>query len=200
VTEIAPPGDFLGIAAGIMLRAPLTQFDVSNNRVQRDAVPPVQTSNGAWFALTAMETDPQNPLSRTGSLTTIRVDPTRVLVLGAGRPYVFGTSGFAPPPPTRGAVLGNVLNARGTAPAVELSAAGECLFNDNRVESAFNSKAAVTLATTVAIVSANRVRSGDISIQVAGAKAAAVLGNVTTGQIVVPGGLQAPWDALNLRV
>ena len=35
------------------------------------------------------------------------------------------------------------------------------------------------------------MRSGDISIQVAGAKAAAVLGNVTTGQIVVPGGLQA---------
>ena len=36
------------------------------------------------------------------------------------------------------------------------------------------------------------MRSGDISIQVAGAKAAAVRGNVTTGQIVVPGGLQAP--------
>jgi hypothetical protein len=200
VTEVAPPGDFLGIAAGIMLRAPLTQFDVSNNQVQRDGTPSVQTSNGVWFALTAMETDPQTPLSRTGSLTTIRVDPTRVLVLGAGRPYVFGTSGFAPPPPPRGAVLGNVFNARGTAPAVEVSAAGECLFNDNRVESAFNSKAAVTLATTVAIVSANRVRSGDISIQVAGAKAAAVLGNVTTGQIIVPGGLQAPWEALNLRV
>jgi hypothetical protein len=27
-----------------------------------------------------------------------------------------------------------------------------------------------------------------------------VVGNVTTGQIVVPGGLQPPWDALNLRV
>jgi hypothetical protein len=200
VTEVAPPGDFLGIAAGIMLRAPLTQFDVSNNQVQRDSAPSAQGSNGIWFALTAMEIDPQNPLSRTGSLTTIRVDPTRVLVLGAGRPYVFGTSGFAPPPQTRAAVLGNVLNARGTTPAVELSAAGECLFNDNRVESVLNSKAAVTLATTVAIVSANRVRSGDISIQVAGARAAAVLGNVTSGQIVVPGGLQAPWETLNLRV
>jgi hypothetical protein len=45
----------------------------------------------------------------------------------------------------------------------------------------------------------NRVRTGDISIQVAGAKAAAVLGNVTTGQIVVPGSLQAPWEALCRR-
>ena len=189
-------------AAGIMLRAPLTQFDVSNNQVQRDAAPSTQASNGAWFALTAAETDPQNPLSRTGSLSTIRVDATRVLVLGAGRPYVFGTAPGSPlPPPARGSVLGNVLNARGTAPAVVLSAADECLFNDNRVESTLNSKPAVTLASTVAIVNANRVRnSGDISIEVAGAKAAAVLGNVTTGVILVPGGLQAPWAALNLRV
>jgi hypothetical protein len=198
LAEVAPPGDFLGLAAGIMLRAPVTQFHVSNNQVRRDAAPSPQASNSAWFALTAMETDPQNPLSRTGSLTTIRVDTTRVLVLG-GRPYLFDTAGFAPPEATRGSVLGNVLNARGTAPAVELSAAGECLFNDNRVESGFNSRG-VTLATTVAIISTNRVRSGDTSIEVTGATAAAVVGNITTGQIVVPGGLQAPWAALNLRV
>jgi hypothetical protein len=43
------------------------------------------------------------------------------------------------------------------------------------------------------------VRCGDISIQVAYAKAATVLGNVITGQIVIPGGLQAPWEALCLR-
>jgi hypothetical protein len=201
VSEVAPPGDFLGIAAGIMLRAPLIQFEVSRNHVQRDTVSATQAGTGAWFALTAVETDPETPLSRTGSLSTIRMDATRMLVLGAGRPYVFGTAGVAPPPPTRGSVLGNVLNARGAAPAVVLSAAGECLFNDNRVESTINSKAAVTLASTVAIVNANRVRSsGDISIEVTGAKAAAVLGNVTTGQIVVPGGLQAPWAELNLRV
>jgi hypothetical protein len=202
VADVSPPGDFLGISAGIMLRAPLTQFDVSNNQVLRDAVPSTQASNGAWFALTAAETDPQTPLSRTGSLSTIRLDATRVLVLGAGRPYVFGiAAGVAPPPPARGSVLGNVLHARGTAPAVVLSAGDECLFNDNRVESTINSKPAVTLASTVAIVNANRVRNGgDISIEVAGAKAAAVLGNVTTGVILVPGGLQAPWAALNLRV
>jgi hypothetical protein len=199
VTEVAPPGDFLGISAGIMLRGPLTQFDVSNNRVQRDAAPSAQASNGSWFALTVGGIDPQNPLLRTGSLATVRVDAARLLVFGAGRPYVFTAA--AAVQATRGSILGNVLNARGTTPAVELLGADECLFNDNCVESVLNKSPAVTLTSTVAIVNANRVRSsGDISIAVAGAKAAAVVGNVTTGQIVVPGGLQPPWDALNLRV
>ena len=199
VTEVAPPGDFLGISAGIMLRAPMTQFDVSNNRVQRDAAASTQASNGPWFAVTIGGIDPQNPLVRTGSFATVRVDAARLLVFGAGRPYVFGAA--AAFLALRGSVLGNVLNARGTTPAVELVGADECLFNDNRVELVLNKSPAVTLTSTVAIVNANRVRSsGEISIAVAGAKAAAVVGNVTTGQIVVPGGLQPPWDALNLRV
>ena len=37
------------------------------------------------------------------------------------------------------------------------------------------------------------------SIRIDGAKSAAVLGNITTGGIQIPGGLQPPWDALNLR-
>jgi hypothetical protein len=78
-------------------------------------------------------------------------------------------------------------------------AAGECLFNDNRVECRGNKGAAVLLATQVAIVNANRVRGGEPSIQVVGAKTNAVLGNVTTGGIDVPGGLQPAWDVLNLR-
>jgi hypothetical protein len=67
------------------------------------------------------------------------------------------------------------------------------------VDSQANTSIAVILSTTVAIVSANRVRGGDLSIQVLGTKSAAVLGNITTGSISVPGGLQPPWDALNLH-
>ena len=62
--------------------------------------------------------------------------------------------------PARGSVLGNVFNARGPTPAVLVSAAGECLFNDNRVDAKFNTKTAVILLTTAAIVNANRVRGG----------------------------------------
>jgi hypothetical protein len=52
----------------------------------------------------------------------------------------------------------------------------------------------------VAIVNANRVRGGEPSMQIAATiKSAAVLGNITTGTIAVAGGLQPPWDGLNLR-
>ena len=186
-----------------MLRAPYAQFDVTHNQVQRDASPSMQSSNGAWYALVAVDTDLERPLSRLGNLTTLRVDGTRVLVLGAGRPYVSTLGGAAAadrPEPARGSVLGNALSARGTTPAVELSAAGECLFNDNRVEARLNTgKADVILATSVAIVNANRVRGGKASIELVGTRKAAVLGNITTGRIVIPDGLQPPWDALNLQ-
>jgi uncharacterized protein DUF6519 len=206
VTDVAPPGGFVGTAAGIMLRAPYSQLEVSHNLVRRDAVPSALASNGAWLALVAVDTDLQKPLSRVGTLATVRVDNTRVLVVGAGRPYVAslasalvpGAVAAAPELP-RASVLGNVLSARGIAPAVDVMAGGECLFNDNRVESRGNSKAAVSLTTDVAIVNANRVRGGDVSIQLVGARTAAVLGNITTGIIELPGGLVPPWDALNLR-
>ena len=99
----------------------------------------------------------------------------------------------------RGSVLGNMLNARGHVPAVKLVAAAECLFNDNRVESRLNTgQPAVLVTTAVAIVSANRVRGGEASIRLDSGKTA-VLGNITTGAIiVVPGGLQPPWSTLNL--
>jgi len=206
VTDVAPPGGFVGIAAGIMLRAPYSQLEVSHNLVRRDALPSVLASNGAWLALMAVDTDLQKPLSRVGNLATVRVDNTRVLVVGAGRPYVASLAGALVPGAVanlpelpRASVLGNVLSARGIAPAVDVMAGGECLFNDNRVESRGNNKTAVTLTTEVAIVNANRVRGGDLSIQVVGAKTAAVLGNITTGIIDLPGGLVPPWDALNLR-
>jgi hypothetical protein len=203
VAEIAPPGDFVGVGAGIMLRAPYTQFEVNHNQVERDAGPSDQPSNGNWLALAAVDTDLQNPVSRLGDMTTLRLDNARVLVLGAGRPFVSTFAGAAAggePEPGRASVLGNVLNARGNTTAVDVSAVGECLFNDNRVESRLNTgRTAVILNTTVAIVNANRVRGGERSIDVLGAKLAAVLGNITTGPIEIPGGLQPDWDKLNLR-
>jgi hypothetical protein len=203
ITEIAPPSEFVGIAAGVMLLAPFAQFEVNHNHVERDTAPSNQASGGNWLALTTIDTDAQNPVSRVGNLATLRVDDTRVLVLGAGKPYLSTLAGAAagvPAEPARGSVLGNVLNARGNTPAVNVSVAGECLFNDNRVEARLNQSRAVILNTQVAIVNANRVRGGEVSIEVDNAKAAAVLGNITTGVITIPGGLKPPWDALNLRV
>jgi hypothetical protein len=203
VTDVAPPGDFVGVAAGIVVRPPFSDFEVTQNQVHRDASASSQPSNGSWFALLASDHDPVKPIWGLGDLVTVRLDAARLLVFDPGgvsvSPVTDVGSGAAPAPPSRprGSIVANVLTARGTAPAASVGVAGECLFNDNRVESA-GARQAVLLATAVAIVHANRVRSGDVSIEIAGS-AAAVLGNVTTGTIVVPGGLQPPWDALNVR-
>lgn len=208
VTELAPAGDFVNTAVGIMLRAPYTEFEVNHNLVQRDATPSTQTSNGAWSALVAGGVDPEKGTWRAGDWSAVRVDSTRTIVLRGARAYlstlvdlVAGANATEPPLP-RGSILGNVLNARGTTPAVNVSATGECLFNDNRVEARLNTKGeAVILATKVAIVNANRVHGGGTSIQVTGAtiKTAAVLGNITSGGITVAGGaLPNPWHDLNL--
>lgn len=202
LTELGPAGDFVGVSAGIMLRAPYLQFEIGNNQVQRDPLPSNLASNGAWYALVAVEPDPQNVLGRVGGFTTLRVDEARTLVFGSGRAWinavaVAGATDGAEG--ARGSIMGNVFNGRGPTPTVEVAATGECLFNDNRVEARLNrGRPAVLLTTQVAIVNANRVRGGEASIQLTG-RVAAVLGNITTGAIIVPGGLQAPWDALNLR-
>ena len=70
-------------------------------------------------------------------------------------------------------------------------------------------EAATIAGNTIRTLGAQAVQSAlraailtvGVSIEVANAKASAVLGNVTTGRIVVPGGaLQPPWDALNLHL
>jgi hypothetical protein len=93
-----------------------------------------------------------------------------------------------------------VFKARGIASAVDAAAAGECLFNDNRVESRGDREVTVKLATQAAIVNANRVRGAALSIKVIGAKSAAVLGNITTGEIHIgEDALSSPWKELNLH-
>jgi len=105
-------------------------------------------------------------------------------------------------------VLGNVLAARGSEPAADISIAGDCLFNDNRCELRGNTgRIAVSLETRTAIVNANRVVGGEASVLLqTNAKLVTVLGNITTGAIVAGGPspstwipLGAPWDALNVR-
>ena len=80
--------------------------------------------------------------------------------------------------------------------------AGDCLFNDNRCESLFTQGgAAVRLLAATTIVNANRVRSGEVSMQLmSDPKRITVVGNITTGAIVSGAGpLAAPWDVLNVR-
>jgi hypothetical protein len=199
IADIGPPGDFVGAAAGIMLRAPYAALEINHNQVERDATPSTKASSSNWSALVAADLDVESLVTRLGSLTAVRVDKSRILVLNGASGYVWTAPGDTPEP-SRGAVRGNLLTARGAAPAVDIVVPGECLFNDNRVETILDrSKITIRVSTGTAIVNANRVRGSEVSIELVGTKTAAVLGNITSGEIVMPGGLGAPWNALNLR-
>jgi hypothetical protein len=206
------PADFLGgPTAGILLVPPFAQFEVNQNRVQRDAVAGTASSvASSWFALNTLDITAQGPVTHVGGFTTVSLDAARTLVLGANRAWVSTfadatiAGAAAAPALTRGAVLGNVFGARGGSPAVHVLTSGECLFSDNRVELVGRGDSAVQLGSSAAVVSANRVRGGvTASIAIAGQPAdkpvATVLGNITSGQILVQGQkLGPPWDALNV--
>ncbi len=196
ILEVGPPDNFGGMVAGISVRAPYAQADIHHNHVERDAQVSHQPSETAWFALNIDEPQPGgNLVSRLARYTTLRVDDSRTLVLSGSHAYVntvaAGVDATGAAAAVQGAsasVLGNVFIARGRAPAVDVSASGEVLFNDNRCELRANfSTAAVLLNTPVAIINANRVRGAEDSIRVPNSKAlVAAIGNITTRPINAP--------------
>jgi hypothetical protein len=214
IMEVGPPLDNLrGMVAGITVRAPYAQAEISHNHVERDAQVSHQNSDLAWFALHVNDPQPGDGnliVSRQGRYTTLQLNDRRTqasstLVLYGKQAYVSTTlvgvdaNGEAALQGASASVLGNVFIARGSAPAVDVSASGEVLFNDNRCDLRANGKTTVSLNTPVAIINANRVRGGrEVSISVPNEKAlVAAIGNITTGRINAP--LRDEMVPLNLR-
>jgi hypothetical protein len=181
-----------------MLRAPQTQIEVNHNSVQRDLTPAPDDSTGNWFALTTAEVNPRVPFAQAGEKVAIRLGDGRILALGADYAFVRASLAGNDTEGARAGIIGNMLSARGPAPAVLVVAGQECLFNDNRVEASTKS-IAVSLESAIAIISTNRVRGGESSIRLTNARAMTVLGNITTGSILIPGGIaNTPWAPLNV--
>jgi hypothetical protein len=206
ILEVGPPDNFGGVVAGISVRAPYLQASISHNHVERDVPPSQQPSDILWMALQIDEPLPGGTLaSRVARFTALRVDDSRILVLSGNQAWVdtvpagVDTSGAAVSPPGASAsVIGNVLNARGRAPAVDIKASGELLFSDNRCEQRSGGKTTVLLNTPVAIIHANRIRGRtEVSLIVDNVSAAvAAIGNITARPIEAP--LKAEMQALNL--
>ncbi len=143
---------------------------------------------------------------RAGDFAAVRLDNARAVVFGTasgvGRPYVAALSAveneFAG---ANAVILGNTLVSRGNAPAVRVSVR-ECQFSDNRVDARQNGNVAVILSAPLVIMSSNRITGQELSVSlpIANRASTVVLGNITTrGFAIAGGGLQPPWNALNLQ-
>lgn len=208
ILEVGPPDNFGGVVAGISMRAPYMQASISHNHVERDVPPSQQPSDILWMALQVDEPLPGGNLaSRLARFTALRVDDNRILVLSGNQAWVdtapSGVDATGASVPVHGAsasVLSNVFNARGRAPAVDVKASGDVLFNDNRCELRSSGKTTVLLNTPVAIVHANRIRGRtEVSLIVDNANAVvAAIGNITARPIEAP--LKPEMLPLNLIV
>ena len=206
VSDVAGAG-FAGQAVGILFLAPYQDFVVTNNQIQRDPRDTGTDVSGNWLALVATVRELQPSVSNVPDFpfATLRVDTRRLLVFNADviSTGVFTEAvpvGSVAAPGARGSILGNSFVARGQARAVDVSAPGECLFGDNRVELVGEVAEAVLLSTNgAAILNANRVRGGRQSVRIATSQLVIALGNVTTAPIFVGGSpLGDPWKALNI--
>jgi hypothetical protein len=200
VAEIGPWEEFVNEGAGIFVVAPFEHSQVMHNHVARDLEFKTDDSGESpWFALFIGEPLEDRPITRFGDRRVVRVDDARTLVLGAGRPVLVTRSARAA---TLGggasSVLGNLLQARGSRPAADVTVRGDCIFNDNRCDLLFGGRTVVRLAAKTTIVNANRVAGGEISIELSRTNITA-LGNITSRAILAGGTpLGAPWNALNV--
>ncbi len=223
VSEIGPVADFAGIGAGIMLRAPLGDCDVAGNQVERDADPQTNAGEAVWSALWIQDGTvvgrvtgdlAAGAVMRTAGTTTVRLDNRRTLVLvgnratvmtarndAAGLPLASGPAATATARGSTANVQGNTLDARGRAPAVLVVVETEGVLGNNRISHrGGRGQAAVQVNAPVALLSANRVRSGDLAVAVTGGKSLVALGNITSGAVRFNGApLPAPWAALNIN-
>ncbi|RQO54775.1 hypothetical protein DBR47_22170 [Paucibacter sp. KBW04] len=210
LSDIGPQDEvasgFGGAVLGLALRAPLEQAEVLGNHVERDLQSSEAPSrlNVLALLITGLTQAPGLAgQAAVGAQRAVKLDERRSLVMQAGRAFIrqarkliagdaLAAEGVC------ASVLGNTLSARGRSPAVYIQAEGELLFSDNRCELRANpGEVVVQLDSPIVLLSANRVRGGEVSIQVQDKNAqVTALGNITTRSIQAP--LKAEMQPLNL--
>ena len=208
IAEVGPPGALPGATlGGILLNGPYTQNEISGNHVARDAAAAAADA-ASWLAVLANEPNPTRPIIHVADFAAVHLSATRMLVLDGTHAFAeeatLDFTDAAAPVPRRStlAVRGNVLQARGVAPAVALESGADIQFGDNRCEYV-GKVAAVKLDSSAAVVSANVVRGGSPSLELsAPLERATVIANATSGGIVVNQHPLAgtPWELFNARI
>jgi hypothetical protein len=193
VADVAP-AEFLGLSAGIAVLDRFQRTDVLDNGVRRAEAPgkPV----GEWFGIliagAELETMPS-----LGSFTVEGTSNVYTLLPVDGRIISF--------PRARDslAVRGNVVEAFGRVPAVQIATDAPCLFGENRCFlTAVEGVPAARITAAAALASNNYLQASlktpALEIQLPAGAPFTVLGNVASGPIEVDGAaLPAPWQPLN---
>jgi hypothetical protein len=203
IVDIGPAQEFMRESGGILIFPPFDRVDVADNVVRRSRqLPNDPDARSDWYALfiqgskTAVQGRPINVSVKLGENLEYVHLPTATMVIVKDRLFTL------PHGQEIVAARGNLLEAHGANPAVSITIAGDCTFNDNRCQlfpSSANSIVGINAVSFIA--SANYVRGrNDIAMDLhAALKKFTVLGNVTDGRIFVNGGLlDDPWKPLNV--
>lgn len=208
IAAVGPAGDFTGSVGGVLWRGPYDELDLSHNDIRRDETPVAAAGGARWVGVEVTQADSTRPVLRAEGYAAMRLDNQRTLVLANRRADVVtsrvGLRGFAAADLDGGSSLGlkgNVVLARGSAPAVLAQSSADLMFSDNRCElNGVRVSAAVALGSRSVIASSNRVAGGVRSLVLEAAAArVTVLGNITTNGIALASGnLPVQWQPLNV--
>jgi hypothetical protein len=194
VTHVGPPGQFVGAAWGIGVMRPFQDVAVTSNAVSRE-----MAEDGVRSGWSAIVAGAGEAALAGGALRRISAGAFMLHLDDARDLLVTGAAATAVPAGLEDAVIeGNTVDAGGGAPAMAVAVKGECRVSDNRCTQRTDAPG-LRVQAAQAIASTNRVRGGQpaMSLEV-DTRRSTILGNVTSTAIEVPGGLQAPWDALNV--
>ncbi len=197
IVNLGPPDGLSHEAEAIAVIGSFEEIEVTNNSIRRsDTVPANTFSTGPWRALRVGQD--AKPFSfRT--VVVARVGTTEALLVPS-HGYLRSILG------ENVGVRGNGLALYGDAPAVGISVAGKCLFSDNQANLlAPENIPVLVLQASAAVLNANHFeRPGPPDMEVARlhvttADSFTVLGNITTGRILVNDEeLKDPWKPLNV--
>ena len=197
VADVGPPDEFIGLSAGIAVLDYFQRADVLDNAVRRaDDAPPANAA-GEWFGIVIAGGD-WAAAPALGSATLVGEKNVYTMLGLAGRMVVF------PKGRDSVGVRGNVIDAYGQAPAVQIVTDAPCIFTDNRCFlGGVEGVPVVRLAAGAAIASNNYlngpIKSLGLDLELPAGGPFTVLGNISSGPIEVDGAaLPPPWQPLNV--
>ena len=227
LSDIGPPGLFSGTAAGILAQAPIGDVIIDDNRIRRDSAATAADAS-TWFGIVifgatlqfgvAGELQVVDGTPRSARRATARALPQQLQGFAKTTRQTTtarAKAGAAPMPraaaiaDTRVSVRGNQISTRGGSYAVAIVAVPICDFSNNQCQRTTSANAVdgataadILLNGQTLVVGGNRIvgaKEPSMSLHVAEGRYT-VLGNITSGDILVPSvPLAAPWAQLNVR-